>query len=373
MGKCRSALKKAIRNQCIAVSLGLSVAGLIGSPVAGASVSHFASHSLVSVQIAGPTGGNVAIPTTVEGQVLVSTRYAAKNGLRIDQVQASGSSTLAALESGKVQFGDVNFPATANAIAAGVPLEIVCVWNLYFPEGIVANGSVHSFSQLQGQPIAINALGDSTQATMIGYATRSKLVDPSSFHWVLSGGNSAQALQLVARGEAAATPASPDTFILAHALFPSLHFLVQPSAVERIAGEMGGVIVTTKSYADAHPKVVVGVVKSFIEAQRALYGSERTYANVAEDISGHAYTSSQLKTLFKLERPTFAVNGGMFNALFDRSFSLWKLGNPQFSSNPYFSNGETIANVRYVSQAVKQLGFMKNTPDSGTMLKGVTR
>lgn len=323
----------------------------------------------VHVNLVGP-GSGLATPSLIEQNLVAQGGLGARLGVPAKLQEASSSSTISALASGKVDFALTNFPSVASAVAQGLKVKIVDVWGLYLPSEIVAKASIHSFKQLNGQTLATNALGDISQAQVVGYARAAKEGNPSSYHWVVTG-SPENSIQYVGAGRAAAAWATVDSAIPFLAKFgKSMHVLVSARQMQKETKTMGAVLAVNDAYAAEHPQVVGHVVAAFVEASRRLARHEAVYAHIINRLNPHVFTPKEIGALYRLDKPTFAVNGGMVSSLFASSYHAWATAeDPSAAHNHYFHSGKQLADVSFVKKVVSELGVMRGTPDNASLLK----
>ena len=288
-----------------------------------------------------------------------------KNGLNITIKTATSTQSSAALMSGAQHFAASAFGATANAVAAGLPLKIVAAWGLHGPREIVAAKNITSVSQLQGKPFCITSIGNDSQTGVIEYWKKNGM-DPSGLHWVVSG-TPANSLSYASINRCAATAATADSaeqYVAAH---PNLHILVDAQQWVQSIPDLGGVLVTTDSYIKSDPQVIQSMVTAIIEASRESYGSQATFEGLAQKAFPAGFFSpSLLNRLYGIFRPDMAVNGGMTQSVLQSSYNSWK----QYVANPSAEKTQVtgyaqIVDPEFVQAALKKLGPVSGTDDKG--------
>ena len=288
-----------------------------------------------------------------------------KNGLNITVKTATSTQSSAALMSGAQHFAASAFGATANAVAAGLPLKIVAAWGLHGPREIVAAKNITSVSQLQGKPFCITSIGNDSQTGVVEYWKKNGM-DPSGLHWVVSG-TPANSLSYASINRCAATAATADSaeqYVAAH---PNLHILVNAQQWVQSIPDLGGVLVTTDSYIKSDPQVIQSMVTAIIEASRESYGSQATFNSLAQKAFPAGFFSpSLLNRLYGIFRPDMAVNGGMTQSVLQSSYNSWK----QYVADPSAEKTQVtgyaqIVDPEFVQAALKKLGRVSGTDDTG--------
>ena len=372
-----------IASALVAAAVGLTAAcSSSGTPAAAPAGGQSASQAGAASQAgtAAPGGGSVlsedllsaggSTPTIFNFATYVVSGASgagidAKNGLNITIKTATSTQSSAALMSGAQHFAASAFGATANAVAAGLPLKIVAAWGLHGPREIVAAKNITSVSQLQGKPFCITSIGNDSQTGVIEYWKKNGM-DPTGLHWVVSG-TPANSLSYASINRCAATAATADSaeqYVAAH---PNLHILVDAQQWVQSIPDLGGVLVTTDSYIKSDPQVIQSMVTAIIEASRESYGSQATFNGLAQKAFPSGFFSpALLNRLYGIFRPDMAVNGGMTQSVLQASYNSWK----QYVANPSAEKTQVtgysqIVDPEFVQAALKKLGPVSGTDDTG--------
>ena len=287
----------------------------------------------------------------------------AKNGVDVSIKTATSTQSSAALTSGSQHFAGSAFAATANAIAAGLPLKIVAAWGLHGPREIIADKSITSISQLAGKPFCITSIGNDSQTGPVEYWKANGL-DPNSLHWVVSG-TSNNSLSYTGIGRCVATAATADSAEQYAATHKNLHILVDAQQWVKSVPDLGGALITSDAFIKSDPTTVQKMVTAVIEATRVSYSSQSDFTSLADKaFPAGFYTPTLLNTLYGIFRPNMAVNGGMTQSILQASYDSWKEydANPSAQKTPV-TGYQQIVDPEFVQAALKQIGKVSGTDD----------
>lgn len=348
-----------IRTAALAVALAFvsacsSNAGSSGSEGSG-------SGSPTKIVFAGPTLVPPSVSNITES-VAADGGYFKRNNLDVEFKQTAGSPlAVAALKSGSAQFAAANMSVLATSDAEGANLEMVCAFTFRFPGMVVANSKVTSVSQLaDGKHIVGQTASGSTDYNVVVALARSQGLDASKIHFATTG-NIANSAQYIIGGRIDATwlnfPSGLSTIAKAQEKGVKLHALVDPDALEAAYPDYGGVVLTSKPYADSHKDVVTRVCKSVIQANRALAADQSTLNNIVNKLLPGQYTQQQLDTIWAAYKSAYGANGGLNKEALEGMENTWKkYVNPEAANNKYFSSFSELVDPQFVQAAVKQLG-----------------
>lgn len=316
-----------------------------------------------TVTLAGPTLNPPQLSNITEN-VAYSDGYFAKNHLKVVFTQTAGSPlTVAAVESGSAQFGASNIDVVADADAKGAHIEDVGTFNFAFPGEIIASPKVTSLQQLGTVPIAIDAIGATSQIDIIAYA-KAHGMNTTSFHWSPTG-TPEKAAQYVIGGEATVTWCPLSICVVLMHKDPHLHTLANFAQLGKVVNGYGTVILTTKHYANSHKKVEQEFTTAIVEANRALWHSERTFALLGDTLLPGQYTPRMLKETYKAYRSSYGINGGFVPKVTSASYAMWeKYVDPTGAKSASFTGFGTLMDPSYAMKAVKHLGVIKGWPDT---------
>ncbi len=240
--------------------------------------------TLPTVTIAKP----INVEETVLGDVTNNLGYFKQAGVNVKSVLLGGSSvTNAALQHGSVQFAIVSASSVLLAAAHGVPLLVVGGINVGDTvQLVVSNSWIKSHGLSPTQPLAtrIKGLAGSVDGT-ISATDKSAMTDfesqagvsPSSIseESITSVSALLSALQHNQIQEFIASP--PNSSVAVAGGFGSV--LASASELPYAGGEIFDLLVTTKTYARAHPKIVTAVTSAISKALGQL--NDKTSAGVA--------------------------------------------------------------------------------------------
>ncbi len=240
--------------------------------------------SLPTIKIAKP----IDVEETVLGDVTNQLGYFKQAGVNVQSVLLGGSSvTNAALQHGSVQFAIVSASSVLLAAAHGVPLLVVGGINVGDTvQLVVSNSWIKSHGLSPSHPLAtrIKGLAGSVDGT-VSSTDKSAMSDfesqagvsPSSIKEESISSVSAllSALQHGQIQEFIASP--PNSSVAVAGGYGSV--LATASELPHAGNEIFDLIVTTQSYAQAHPTIVKDVVSAISKALGQL--SSRTPAGVA--------------------------------------------------------------------------------------------
>jgi ABC-type nitrate/sulfonate/bicarbonate transport system substrate-binding protein len=279
------------------------------------------------------------------------------NGLDVAIKQSPSTQAAAALMSGHDHFSMTSFGATATAISQGLPLKIVGSYALEVPGVIVATKEVKTVRDLEGRTIIAAALGNTSHINVTAYAQATGEADPDKLNFVASG-NTANSVQYLAAGRGDAAWVQIDSIPKLLQDNPDLHVLVTADQLSAAIGTIGGVIVVTEDYAKSNRDTIVAVMKSIMQAGRALHKDENYFVEHATKIFPKGtFTEDQLHELYPQLRDTFPVNGGMDRALIEKSITAWaKYFDPEAATKGAVKEVSDIVDPSFVRDALKELG-----------------
>jgi len=137
----------------IAVALGAAACGGSGSSPASANAG--GSGGLTKVSI----GVNAAVAGEIEPELAATSGLFAKYGIDATVTVISSSDLLAALSSGRVQFGAFGAPQPEEAILSGSQLKWLSVWEGKPNTQLIAAPGISSISDLKGKSVGITVPG----------------------------------------------------------------------------------------------------------------------------------------------------------------------------------------------------------------------
>ncbi|TAN30454.1 MAG: ABC transporter substrate-binding protein [Actinomycetota bacterium] len=240
--------------------------------------------ALPTVTIAKP----VNVEETVLGDVTNQLGYFRPAGVNVKSILLGGSSVAnAALQNGSVQFTIVSASSLLLAAAHNVPLYAVGAINIGDTvQLVVSNAWLKAHNLSPSQPLAtrIKGLEGSVDGT-ISSTDKSAMTDfesqagvsPSSIkeESITSVTALLSALQHGSIDEFIASP--PNSSVAVSGGYGSV--LASASELPYAGDEIFDILVTTKSYAEAHPKIVTAVTSAISKALTQL--STQTPAGVA--------------------------------------------------------------------------------------------
>ncbi len=264
----------------------LAMIASIGAVMLAACGSSSTTSSSTATTAAATTTTTAALPTvtiakpinveeTVLGDVTNNLGYFKQAGVNVKSVLLGGSSvTNAALQNGSVQFAIVSASSVLLAAAHGVPLLVVGGINVGDTvQLVVSNSWIKSHGLSPSQPLAtrIKGLEGSIDGT-ISATDKSAMTDfesqagvsPSSIseESITSVSALLSALQHGQIQEFIASP--PNSSVAVAGGFGSV--LASASELPYAGGEIFDLVVTTKTYAQAHPKIVTAVTSAISKA-----------------------------------------------------------------------------------------------------------
>lgn len=240
--------------------------------------------ALPTVKIAKP----INVEETVLGDVTQHLGYFKQAGVNVQSILLHGSSVAnAALQHGSVQFAIVSASSVLLATAHGVPLEVVGEINAGDTvQLVVSNKWLKSHNLSPSQPLAtrIKGLEGSIDGT-ISSTDKSAMTDferqagvPASSIKEESIGSVSALLSALQHGQIDEFIASPPNSSVAVAGgFGNV--LATASELPYAGKEIFDLIATTKSYAQAHPKIVTAVTTAIGKALSQL--SQKTPAGIS--------------------------------------------------------------------------------------------
>ncbi len=242
------------------------------------------SAALPTVTIAKP----IDVEETVLGDVTNQLGYFKQAGVNVKSVLLGGSSVVnAALQHGSVQFAIVSASSVLLAAAHGVPLLVVGGINIGDTVQLVVSNSwtkAHGLSPNQPLATRIRGLAGSIDGT-ISSTDKSAMTDfenqtgvsPSSIteESITSVSALLSALQRGQIQEFIASP--PNSSVAVAGGFGSV--LATATELPNAGGEIFDLLVTTKSYAEAHSAIVTAVTSAISKALGQL--NEKTPAGVS--------------------------------------------------------------------------------------------
>jgi ABC-type nitrate/sulfonate/bicarbonate transport system substrate-binding protein len=339
------------------LALVLAASACSSSAATTTSGSGSSSQAPVSVTFAGPTLDPPSVSNITEN-VALTNGYFSQNGINATFKQTAGSPlTIAAIKSGSADFGFANMEVMATADAQGANLEMVCAMTFKFPGDIVASKNVTNISQLtDGKTIVAETAAGATDYNVIVAYLRSVGQDPDKVHFATTGAVSNSTEYLIG-GRVNVTWLPEPEALLAEAKNPSLHNLVNTDQLYTAYPDYGGIIVTSKSYAQAHPDTVTRICKSIIEANRALVKSQSTLNTIVNKLLPGQYTATQLNEIYAAYQPAYGANGGISATSIANVQKVWQTYvDPKDAHNSNFSSFTQLVDPQYVQAAIKQLG-----------------
>jgi hypothetical protein len=318
--------------------------------------------TLLAANGATPDLGNFSlyVASTASG-----TTFGKQNGVDISVAKGTPAEADAAILSGQQHFAVSAFGPTATTVSAGIPLRVIDQYGLGVPAAIIANKSIKSFSQLKGQKICAAALNASPYTNMLEYAAKTgHPLAPSQF--VVST-DQPTTLEYINAGTCAAGWVGAVYYIPYLATHPDAHILVSAKALGKVDDDLGGEILTSKSYASGNPSVVKNVTTAITQASRALYASQSYFIKMANKaFPPGTYTNAQLKLIYVTVRPYYALNGGMNKAALAQTYTDWAKFNAMPQQVSALKGYQYFVDPTSVTAAVKQLGVAPGS--SGTQL-----
>ena len=190
----------------------------------------------------------------------------AKHGVDVESVYiASGTTGMASLVAGDVQFSVSTGPDAAAVHAGGAPAVLLMGWINTFPNLFMVDPSITNPAQLRGKPIGISRLG--TQAHVSARLALKKWgIEPDEVQFVQLGGVP-EILAGMQAGAVVGGAFSPPTNIRARqAGFHALGDLAQMGIPYQSTG-----LVALQPYVDANPEASRRVVRALLEGIKLLH------------------------------------------------------------------------------------------------------
>src|SRR4051794_24932901 len=197
--------------------------------------------TLVSSTVNPPSISNIYYLAAMDGAFK-------KRGLDVQLQQSSGSpSSVAAIVSGRAEFGSIAVTTLANAAAEGVKAKMVVTGNFDFPGMILSGPRIQSVKDLEGKRMGATAIG-SMEYTIARSYLKKQGVDLSKIDWVATRQTS-NTIQAMAVGQIDAAWVVMSSAVTALQLHPNLKILVDAGTLAKVNPNPGGAVIVTDRYA----------------------------------------------------------------------------------------------------------------------------
>jgi ABC-type nitrate/sulfonate/bicarbonate transport system substrate-binding protein len=326
--------------------------------------------SSATAQVPKPLKTVTLVSSTVNPPSITNIYYLAAmegafrdHGLEVQLQQSSGSpSSVAAIISGKADFGSVAVTTLANAAAEGVKAKMVVTGNFDFPGMILSRPGLKSIKDLEGKRMGAAAIGSMEYAIAQAYLVKQG-VDFSKISWVATRQTS-NTVQALAAAQIDAAWLNTPSAITALGLAPNLQILVDAKTIAASSPNPGGAVVVTDRFAAQSPETVQAFVDAVIEANRALYNEQAFFDRVLDKWLPGVYSEQQRKILYDAHRSSWGVNGGLPLAVMDAALENWKINiNPDKAKNPHFSKASDLMDLRFARKTLDRLGKLEGALD----------
>jgi NitT/TauT family transport system substrate-binding protein len=190
----------------------------------------------------------------------------ARHGVDVEALYiASGTTGMASLVAGDIQFSVSTGPDAAGVHAGGAPAVLLMGWINTFPNLFMVEPSITSPAQLRGKPIGISRLG--TQAHVSARLALKKWgIEPDEVQFIQLGGVP-EILAGMQAGAVVGGAFSPPTNIRARqAGFHALGDLAQMGIPYQSTG-----LVALQPYVDANPEATRRVVRALLEGIKLVH------------------------------------------------------------------------------------------------------
>jgi NitT/TauT family transport system substrate-binding protein len=279
----------ALAATCLATALGAAACGS-SSPAASSS-----GQSVTTVTI----GVNAAVAGEIEPFIAAQTGLFAKYHIKANVSVIASSTLLAALASGRVQFGAFGAPQPEEAAMSGAQLKWLAVWEDRPNTALIAGPGITSIADLKGQTIGITVPGSLTDIFSRLALSRAGLTANDVKFTPLQSTSSE--LSAFAAGSIAATVLSPPQSTSAlSARKGSTTLLENGQYYQWPQGGLVGYMPWVDSHQTATTEVMEAIAASVTKYRQDPTAAENAIKSVSPSLSSAALTASYQSALSTL-------------------------------------------------------------------------
>jgi NitT/TauT family transport system substrate-binding protein len=285
---------------CAVLGLG-AACGASSTPQKSASTSSAANSTPSAPPVKLSVAYSNLTPAVLPLWVAADGSIFAKNGLDVTVQYITGSATLPALTSNKVQIAFMGGTEVLNGDLGGANLIAFMNESTKPPYYFSTSHDVTSIPQLKGKKMGVSSFG-STSDTTTREALQAEGINPSDVTFVSVGSPPARASALVGGAIQGALTTPPDSFELAAKVVNNLFNVSTLNLPPEIIA-----YATTGSYLNAHKDVIQKFTDAIIEAE--VY--EKNNKSFASEEIGKYMTGHSADVLSKTY--DYFVNGGLID------------------------------------------------------------